>query len=104
MSRITFEDIDEEFGRELGTTTVQREEIREFARQYDPLPLHMDDAVARESEYGDIIASGFMTLIRANRIVVEELRTRTPAVAGLGLEDVRLPSPVFPDDELKVPH
>ena len=39
---------------DLGPVEVSRDEIIRFARQFDPLPIHIDGT---ESPFGDVIAS-----------------------------------------------
>ena len=41
---------------------VTRENIREFASRYDPQPIHLDEDQARESIFGELIASGWHAL------------------------------------------
>ena len=42
----------------LGPVQVTADEIKTFARVADPLPIHLDDAVAAASRFGALIASG----------------------------------------------
>src|SRR2546423_10205372 len=46
---------------DLGTATLTEEEIVEFGRRYDPQPFHIDPEAARESVFGGLIASGWLT-------------------------------------------
>jgi acyl dehydratase len=46
---------------EGGARTVTRDEIVAFAREFDPQPFHTDEAAARQSIYGGLIASGWHT-------------------------------------------
>ena len=45
----------------LGSHTFQADEIKEFARKYDPQPFHVDEAAARSSVFGRLCASGWHT-------------------------------------------
>src|SRR6266481_1132699 len=47
---------------ELGSRQVDRDEIIEFARKYDPQPFHVDEEAGRRSIYGGLIASGWHTV------------------------------------------
>ena len=44
---------------ESGTRTINKDEIIAFAREFDPQPFHTDEAAARETMYGGLIASGW---------------------------------------------
>jgi acyl dehydratase len=46
---------------ELGSHTFGRDEIVDFARQYDPQPFHLDEAAAKASLFGALAASGWHT-------------------------------------------
>jgi hypothetical protein len=50
---------------------ISREEIVEFARQFDPQPFHLDEEAARRSPYGGLIASGWHTAALCMRMVVD---------------------------------
>jgi acyl dehydratase len=45
----------------LGSHTFEPEEIKEFARKYDPQPFHVDEAAAKRSVFGRLCASGWHT-------------------------------------------
>lgn len=45
----------------LGSHTFGADEIKEFARRYDPQPFHVDEEAARSSVFGGLCASGWHT-------------------------------------------
>ena len=45
----------------LGSHTFEPEEIKTFARKYDPQPFHVDEEAARKSVFGSLCASGWHT-------------------------------------------
>ena len=47
----------------LPEVTIDRERMMDFARLYDPIPLHMDAEYARSTRFGDLIAPGVMTFM-----------------------------------------
>jgi acyl dehydratase len=55
---IFWEDLQPGTVRELGTTSVSAEEIKEFAGKYDPQPFHLDEEAGRQSMFGGLAASG----------------------------------------------
>lgn len=74
----------------LGTHTVTREEILAFAGQWDPQPIHLDDAFAAGHEFGGIIASGLHTLGVYQRLAVLGAYRHWQVIAGRALHDVQL--------------
>jgi acyl dehydratase len=47
--------------REFGPIVVGEEEILDFARRYDPQPIHTDTQWARNGPFGGLVASGWHT-------------------------------------------
>ena len=45
----------------LGSHAFGADEIKEFARKYDPQPFHVDEAAAERSVFGRLCASGWHT-------------------------------------------
>lgn len=56
-----YEDMVEGSTLELGSKTVTAEEIIEFASEFDPQPMHLDEAAGRASLLGGLAASGWHT-------------------------------------------
>lgn len=79
--------------------TLTKQAIIEFAKQYDPQYFHTDEALAKESPYGSLIASGFQTLsvVWAEWIKMDILGKE--CLGGVGAE-LSWSKPVRPDDEL----
>lgn len=99
-----YEDVEVGGPRALGDVTVTREEIIEYAEQYDPLSYHLDEAAAREAGHDGLIASGYHTLSVVNGVVSREYRQGVETVAGFGIDDLTWPRPVRPGDTLTVYH
>jgi acyl dehydratase len=53
-----------------GTHTLDAAEITRFAAAYDPQPFHLDDAAARETLFGGLVASGWHTACTTMRLIV----------------------------------
>ena len=90
---------------ETGGYTVSKEEIVEFAEQFDPQPFHVDEAAAEESMFGELVASGLHTLCLSVRLFVTDFVQGEEGVAnmgGLGMDDLRWHEPVRPGDTLRV--
>ncbi len=84
----------------LGEHFIEREELIEFARKYDPQPFHTDETAARASPLGCLCASGSQTFAICQRLAFDRIYGRTAAVAGAGVHNIRFLAPVLPDDTL----
>jgi len=100
---------------EIGRHTFTADEIKAFARQFDPQPFHLDEAAAARSHFGGLIASGWHTAAVCLRLLVEErhrrqaeLRGRGEAVAKTGpspgLRNLQWPRPVYAGDTIAYAH
>jgi acyl dehydratase len=78
---------------ELRSYTIGEDEILKFAKQYDPVPIHIDKEAAARGPFGGLIASGFNTLAIYQRLVVEALWSQIAAIVGRSFE-VRFFRPV----------
>jgi Acyl dehydratase len=83
------------------TDKVSEEQIISFAREFDPQPFHLDRAVARQTMFKDFIASGWHTAAISMRLFVETLNFAEGAI-GLGVDEMRWPTAVKPNDVLQV--
>jgi acyl dehydratase len=86
---------------ELGQYSVTRAEIIEFARQWDPIPLHLDQEFARSTIFGDVIGSGLHTMAIFQRLAAVTLYTRWAVIAGRAVKNVRLTNPLRPDTTVR---
>jgi acyl dehydratase len=88
----------EEFGR----YEVTKEEIIEFATQYDPQPFHVDEAAAADSAYDGLIASGWHTCAMTMRMLVDGVLGEAGSLGSPGVDELRFRRPVRPGDVLSV--
>ena len=58
-----FEDIELGSGYDLEPVEIKKEQILSFAREYDYIPLHTDEAYARTTPFGGLIAPGVMSFM-----------------------------------------
>lgn len=84
-------------GREFpfSSWTMTEKDIVEYARQWDPLPMHIDVGAAATGPHGGIIASGLHTLAVYQRLVAEVFWIKTFGMGGRGFQ-VRFLRPVKP--------
>ena len=98
--KLYFEDLFEGQSFELGSYTIEKAEILEFAKKYDPQPFHIDEAAAKNSIYGSLIASGWHTTAIYMKIFVGSLMDKVHMMGSPGIEDLRWKKPVLPGDTL----
>jgi len=87
----------------VGSYTISAAEIIEFAEQFDPQPFHTDREAAKDSMFGELVASGLHTLSLSARLFVTKFVDRENGLAnmgGLGMDQLRWPNPVRPGDTL----
>lgn len=101
---IWWEDMQPGTVRELGTASVTAEEVKAFARQYDPQPFHLDEEAGRRSMFGALCASGWQTCGLAMRLTVDNLLRHTDSKGSPGLDSLKWLKPVYPGDVLSLRH
>lgn len=85
---------------ELGRISATQEEIIVFARQFDPQSFHTDPERAKDSFFGELIASGWHTVSLFMRLLVDGLINDTISMGSPGVDEVRWQRPVRPDEVL----
>lgn len=100
MSLLHLEDFAPAQTFDLGSISVSREEILEFANTYDPQPFHVNEEAALQSIFGGVIASGWHTCSLTMRLMVDNLLSRTASLGSPGVNQIRWLLPVRPGDTL----
>lgn len=100
MTTIHLDDLTPGTVIDLGRVTVTREEMLDFARRYDPQPIHLDDEAARAGIYGGLISSGWLTVSLCMRQIVDGFLGRAASLGSPGCDEVRWLRPVRPGDTL----
>ncbi|MDQ6625704.1 MAG: MaoC family dehydratase [Verrucomicrobiota bacterium] len=73
-----------------------------FAREFDPQPFHLDRAAANESVFEGLAASGWHTAAIAMRLMMTGPMQFVGGAVGLGVDELRWPIAVRPDDTLQL--
>jgi acyl dehydratase len=97
-----FEDVEIGETTRFGRYEVTREEIVDYARQFDPQPFHLDEEAARASMFGGLIASGWHTGAMFIRMVCDDMVPEAATAGSLGFDDLKWLKPVRPGDVLSV--
>ena len=87
---------------ELGTITVDGDEMRRFAAQFDPQSYHVDPEAAAQTHFGGLIASGWHTGSMMMRLLAINYLAPESSLGSPGIETLRWPRPVRPGDVLTV--
>lgn len=96
-----YEDIEIGTVEEYGEYEVTKAEIKEFARKYDPQPFHLDEEAAKDSIFGELVASGWHTAAIMMRLSVEGNDEESAFLGSFGIDELRWEAPVRPGDTLR---
>ncbi|MBR0712960.1 MaoC family dehydratase [Bradyrhizobium liaoningense] len=102
MTRLYFEDAEVGHLRTAGPYLVSKDEIIQFAQKYDPQPFHIDEEAAARSVFAGLTASGAHTFAILISLLSKTQPYSLRVLAGLGWDELRLPTPVRPGDELSL--
>jgi acyl dehydratase len=102
MSERYFEDYPQGAAFTTGTLTVGADDIVEFARKYDPQPMHTDPEAAARGRFGGLIASGWHTGAMMMRLFADNFLSPQSSVASPGIDELRWLQPVRPGDTLRL--
>ena len=85
---------------DLGATTVSKEMIVAFAREFDPFPFHLDEDAAKASLLGGLASSGWQTAALTLRMLGDSFLNTIASMGGLGFSDLRWKKPVMVGDTI----
>ena len=80
---------------------VGKDQIKAFAAEFDPQPFHLDEAVARDTIFRGLAASGCHTAALTMRLLVESEFNPAGGIVAT-IDELHWPLPVRPGDELQV--
>jgi acyl dehydratase len=100
LAKLYFEDFQPGHTAEYGPRLVTREEIIAFAAQYDPQPMHLDEAAGQKSLLGGLGASGWHNCGIMMRMICDGFMLNSASMGAGGVEEVNWLRPIRPGDRL----
>jgi len=94
---------DFEVGQRLsapGQYEMTNERAIDFAREFDPQPIHTDAQAAARELFGGLVASGWHTLGATTRLIMLGRPLGATPVVGVGIDNLRFVAPVRAGDVL----
>ena len=85
---------------DLATTTVDKQMIVTFAREFDPFPFHLDEEAAKASLLGGLASSGWQTAALTLRLLGDAFLNTIASMGGLGFSDLKWKKPVMVGDTI----
>ena len=100
MPNYTFEDFTPGRRFDFSKRTMTAGEIIAFAREFDPQPMHMDEAAGRASILGGLAASGWHTSAVMMRMLYEAYISGSTSEGSPGVDLMEWKRPVLAGDTL----
>ena len=100
MSKLHWEDFTPGRCFVHGPRRIDRDEMVAFAAEFDPQPMHLDEAAARASMLGGLAASGWYGCCILMRMCADAFVLDSTSMGAPGVDEVRWLAPIRPGDEL----
>ena len=101
-SKLHWEDFQPGAVAVYGPRLVTREEIVAFAAEFDPQPMHLDEAMASATLLGGLAASGWHTCCLLMRMIADGFILDSSSMGGPGVDAVRWLKPLRPGTSIRV--
>ena len=85
-----------------GPRLVTREEIVAFAAEFDPQPMHLDEAAAGDTMLGGLGASGWHSCCLLMRMIADGFILDSSSMGGPGIDEVRWLKPLRPGTHIRI--
>ena len=85
-----------------GPRLVTREEIVAFAAEFDPQPMHLDEAAASATLLGGLAASGWHICSLLMRVIADGFILNSSSMGAPGIEELRWLKPLRPGTQIRV--
>ena len=94
-----FDDLTVGMTVEIAPAVIEKQKMMDFARTYDPIPLHTDEAYAKASPFGALIAPGVMSFMSVWAKYLEQDFFGKELLAGKSTK-IEWHKPVYAEDVL----
>jgi acyl dehydratase len=95
-----YEDFPEGMVIPFGTYHLSKEEVIDYAREWDPQPFHLDEQAAESSVLGGLAASGWQSSAILIRLAIDAFVNNSAAMASSGMDEVKWLKPVYAGETL----
>jgi acyl dehydratase len=102
MSKLHWEDFQPGAVALYGPRLVTREEIVAFAAEFDPQPMHLDEAAASSTLLGGLGASGWHSCALLMRMICDGFLLNSTSMGSPGVEEVRWLKPLRPGTTIRL--
>jgi acyl dehydratase len=102
MPKLHWEDFQPGAVAVYGPRLVTREEIVAFAAEFDPQPMHLDEAAAAATLLGGLGASGWHTCCLLMRMIDDGFILDSSSMGAPGVDEVRWLKPLRPGTHIRV--
>jgi acyl dehydratase len=102
MPKLHWEDFQPGAVAIYGPRLVTREEIVAFAAEFDPQPMHLDEAAAAGTLLGGLGASGWHTCCLLMRIIADGFVLDSSSMGSSGIDEVRWLKPLRPGTRIRI--
>lgn len=97
-----FEDYQTGAVHEFGSIRMEKSRLIEFAKEFDPQPIHTDENFANKGMYKGLISSGWHTSAIMMRLFADHYLSPVSSIGSPGIDELRWILPVRPDDDLSI--
>ncbi len=102
MPKLHWEDFQPGAVAIYGPRLVTREEIVAFAAEFDPQPMHLDEAAASATLLGGLGASGWHGCCLLMRMIADGFLLDSSSMGGPGVDEVRWLKPLRPGTRIRI--
>ena len=85
-----------------GPRLVTREEIVAFAAEFDPQPMHLDEAAAANTLLGGLGASGWHSCCLLMRMIADGFILNSTSMGSPGVDEVKWLKPLRPGTNIRL--
>lgn len=102
QARLHWEDFEPGAVAVYGPRLVTREEIVAFAAEFDPQPMHLDEAAASATLLGGLAASGWHSCCLLMRMMADAFICDSASMGAPGVDEVSWHRPLRPGTRIRL--